>query len=58
LAKVLCDVIRDPLGTNKNENLGVLGADDVKVFDQLRALLKVAADFNNLGNIMIRRKLH
>jgi hypothetical protein len=58
LAKVFRDIIRDPLSANKDENLSVLSADNIKMLDQLGALLKVAADFNDLGDVMIRRELH
>ena len=58
LTKVFRDVVCDPLSANKDENLSVLSADDIKMFDQLGALLKVAADFDDLGNVMVRCELH
>jgi hypothetical protein len=58
LTKVFRDVICDPLSADKDENLGILSADDIKMFDQLRAFLKVAADFDDLGNVMVRCELH
>jgi hypothetical protein len=58
LAKVFRDIIRNPLSANKDENLSILSADNIKMLDQLGALLKVAADFNELSDVMIRRELH
>ena len=58
LTKVFRDVICHPLSANEDENLGILSADDIKMLDQLRPFLKVAADFNELGNVMVRRELH
>ncbi len=58
LTKVFCDLVCDPLGADKDENLSVLSADDIKMFDQLGAFLKVAADFDDLGNVMVRCELH
>ena len=58
LTKVFRDVIRNSFSSNKDENLGILSADDIKVFDQLGTFLKVTANFNNLGDVMVRRELH
>ena len=58
LAKVFRDIIRDPLSANKDENLSILSADDIKMLDQLGTLLKVTADFNELCDVMICRELH
>lgn len=58
LAKVFRDIIRNPLCANEDENLSILSADDIKMLDQLGTLLKVTADLNDLGDIMIRCKLH
>jgi hypothetical protein len=58
LAKVFCDIIRNPLSANEYENLSILSADNIKMLDQLGTLLKVTADFNNLGDVMIRCELH
>ena len=58
LTKVFRDLVCDPLSADKDENLSVLSADDIKMFDQLGAFLEVAADFDDLGNVMIRCKLH
>lgn len=58
LTKVFRDVVCDPLSADKDENLSVLSADDIKMFDQLAAFLEVAADFDDLGNVMVRSELH
>ena len=58
LTEVFCDIIRNPLSANKDENLSILSTDDIKMLDQLGTLLKIAADFNDLGNVMICCELH
>lgn len=58
LTKVFRDLVCDPLSPDKDENLSVLSADDIKMFDQLRAFLKVAANFDELGDVMVRCELH
>jgi len=58
LTKVFRDVVCDPLSADKDENLSVLSANDIKMFDQLGAFFKVAADFDDLGNVMVRCELH
>jgi hypothetical protein len=58
LTKVFRDLVCDPLSADKDENLSVLSADDIKMFDQLGAFLKVAADFDELGDVMVRCELH
>lgn len=58
LTKVLRDIVRDPLSTNKDENLGILSADNIKVLDQLGTLFKITADFDDLSNVMVRGQLH
>src|SRR6266852_4861373 len=58
LTKVFRDLVCDPLSADKDENLSVLSANDIKMFDQLGAFLKVAADFDDLGNVMVGCELH
>ena len=58
LTKVFRDIVCDPLSADKDENLSVLSANDIKMLDQLGAFLKVAADFDDLGNVMVRCELH
>ena len=58
LTKVFRDVVCDPLSTDKDENLGILSADNIKMFDQLGAFLEVTADFDDLGNVVVRCELH
>lgn len=58
LTKVFRNLVCDPLCADKNENLSVLSADDIKMFDQLGAFLKVTADFDDLGDVMVRCELH
>ena len=58
LTKVFRDIIRNPFSANEYKNLSILSADDIKMLDQLGTLLKVTADFNDLGDVMIRSELH
>jgi hypothetical protein len=58
LTKVFRDVVCDSLSADKDENFSVLSADNIKMFDQLGAFLKVAADFDDLGYVMVCCELH
>lgn len=58
LTKVFRDIVCDPLSADEDENLSVLSADDIKMFDQLGAFLEVAANFDDLRNVMVRCELH
>ena len=48
LTKVLGDVVGDPLRAHKDEDLGILVSDLVKVLLELSALLKVLANRTSL----------
>ncbi len=58
LPKILGDVICDTLGADEDENLSVFRADLVEMTLQLASLLKVAADFHDLLDVMICRQFH
>ena len=58
LTEVFGNVVRNSLGGNENKDFGILSANLVKVFDQFVALLKIAADVNNLLNVMVGSQLH
>lgn len=58
LPEVLGDVVCDTLRTNKDEHLGVLLADLVEVLDELRPLLKLSTDLDDLGNVVVGGELH
>lgn len=58
LTQVLCNIVGHSLGGNKDEHLGVLSADLVKVLDELIPLLKVAANFNDLLDVRIGCQFH
>jgi hypothetical protein len=51
LTEVLGQVVGDPLGTDEDEDLGVLRRDLLEVLDQLAALLKVGADLDDLSDV-------
>jgi len=58
LAQVLGNIICDTLRPDKDEDLRILATDLVKVLDELVALLKVAADFNDLLDVVIGGEFH
>ena len=58
LTQILCDLIRYVLSAEKDQDLGILSANLVKMLDQLGLLLKVAADFDNLLDIVVRSEIH
>jgi hypothetical protein len=53
LTKVLGQVVGDPLRTDEDEDLGVLGRDLFEVLDELAALLKVGADLDDLSDVEV-----
>ena len=58
LTEVLRDVICNALRPDEDENLGVLLADLLEVLDELRPLLKVTYDLNDLLDVVVRSKFH
>lgn len=58
LTEILCDVVRNTLGADEDEDLGVLLGDLLEVLDELGPLLEVAHDLDNLLDVVVRSKLH
>lgn len=58
LTQIFGDIVRNPLCTNKNQDFSILLANLVKMFDQLVAFFEVTADFDDLRDVVIGRKLH
>ena len=58
LTEVLGDVVRNTLGANEDEHLRVLLADLVQVLDELRPLLEVADDLDDLLDVVVGSELH
>lgn len=58
LAKVLGNVVCDTLSTDEDENFRILLADLVEVLNELGSLLKVAANFNDLSDVVVSRQFH
>ena len=58
LPQELGQVVGDPLGTNKDQDLGVLLRDLVEVLDELSPLVKVGADSDLLGDVVVGLQLH
>ena len=58
LTEVLRDVVCHTLCANKDKHLRVLLRDLFKMFDELRPLLEVADDLNDLLDVVVGRELH
>ena len=57
LTEVLCDIVRNTFCADENEYLRVLLTDLVEVLNELRPLLKVTADLDNLLDVVVGRQL-
>lgn len=53
LTEVLSNIVSDTLSADENEDFGILLLNLLKVLDKLGALLKVAADFDDLLNVVV-----
>ena len=53
LTEVLSNIVSDTLSADENEDFGILLLNLLKVLDKPGALLKVAADFNDLLNVVV-----
>lgn len=58
LTEILGNVVGNTLRTDEDENFGILLTDLIEVLDEFRPFLKVAADFNDLGDVMVSGELH
>ena len=58
LTEVFGNVVRNTFRSDKYQYFSILSADLIKMFDQLGALLKVAADFDDLLDVVVGGKLH
>lgn len=58
LTKVLGNIVCDSLGADEDEHLSIFLAYLVKMLNELRPLLKVTADLDDLCNAMVGGKLH
>jgi hypothetical protein len=58
LAKILGDFIRYTFCAHKYEYLGVLRRNLVEMLDEFGPLLELAADFDELLNVVVGRELH
>ena len=56
--EILRNVVRDTLSTDKDQHLRMLLADLVEVLDELRPLLKVADDLDDLLDVVVGSELH
>ena len=58
LTKIFCNIVRNSLSGDKNKDLRIFCANLIKVFDQLVALFEVAANFNDLLDVVVCGQLH
>lgn len=58
LTEVFGDVVRNTFRSDEYQYLGILSTDLIKMFDQFGALLEIAADFNELLNVVVGGELH
>jgi len=55
--EVFGNVVRNTFHSDKCQYFSILRTDLIKMFDQLGALLKVAADFDDLLDIVVGSKI-
>ena len=58
LPEVFGDIVGNTLSTDEDEDLGILLTNLIKVLDELRPLLEVADDLNDLLNVVVRGEFH
>jgi hypothetical protein len=58
LAQILGQVVGDSLRSGEDQNLAILLADLVQMFNELASLLKIGTDFNYLSDIVIGCQIH
>lgn len=58
LPQVFRDVIGDSFRPHENQDFSILRTNLIQVLDQFRALLEIAADLDNLLDVVVGRQLH
>ena len=58
MTEILRNVVRDVLSTDEDQHLIMLLADLVEVLEELRPLLKVADDLDDLLDVMVGSEHH
>lgn len=58
LPQIFRDVVSHPFGPYENQDFGIFRADLIQVFDQFRPLLEIAADLDDLLDVVVRSQLH
>ena len=58
MTKILCYVVGHSFSTDKDENFSIFLANLLQMLDEFVALLKLAANINDLLDIMVRSELH
>jgi len=58
LSKIFCNIVRNSLSGHKNEDLGIFCTNLIEMFDQFVTLFEVAANFNDLLDVVVCGQLH
>jgi len=58
LTQIFGDIVSDTFGRYEYEHFGILIADQVEMFQQFASFLKVSADFDDLGDAVVRCQFH
>lgn len=58
LTQIFGDIVGDTFGGDEYQNFSVLIADEVEVFQQFASFLKVRADLDDLGDVVVCRQFH
>lgn len=58
LTEILSNVVRCPLGADKDEDFCIFVGDLIEVLKQLVTLIKIGADFDHLCDVHISSELH
>lgn len=53
LPQIFRDVVSNPFGPYEDQNLGIFGADLIQVLDQFCPLLEIAADLDDLLDVVV-----
>jgi hypothetical protein len=56
--QILGDVVRNAFRANEDKNFGVFSADLIQMLDQLGPFLKLAANADNLLDVVVGSELH
>lgn len=58
LPQIFRDIVSNPFGAYEDQDFSIFRADLVQVLDQFRPLLEIAADLDDLLDVVVRGQLH